>query len=143
MEELKKRVLNLLESTNYFLYDLDYGEENGEHVLRVLIENDSKITLDDCVIVSQMIGEMLDDEDPFSEAYQLEVASAGAERVLYTKEQILRHIGKIVHVETFDQQLTGKLIQYKNGVLVIQGKNNKETKIDEMDIQLIRLSIGY
>ncbi len=141
MDQLKKRIEDLLTGLSYYLYDLEYVTEAGQKILRVLIENDTEITLDDCVLVSERIGLMLDEDDPFDEPYNLEVTSSGAERVLRTPEQIHRAIGKWVYVERFDQQQTGKLIAYNNGVLTLQLKDKKTTQIEEMDVNLIRLAI--
>jgi ribosome maturation factor RimP len=141
MEELKTRFKQLIEKLGYYLYDLEYVKEDGERILRVLIENDSRITLDDCVIVSEKLGESLDENDPFDEPYQLEVSSAGAERVLHNSEQIERHIGEFVHIETFEQHYDGILKDYQDGNLTLELKNKKKVKVHDMDVQLIRLAI--
>ena len=116
-------------------------KEHGDNILRVLIENDTEITLDDCVTVSEALGAMLDEDDPFEDPYNLEVTSSGAERELRTSAQIQRAVGKWVYVETFDQQVLGKLTNYDDGTLTLQMKNKKTTKIEEMDANLIRLAI--
>lgn len=125
----------------YYLYDVEYVTEEGEKILRVMIENDDYITLDDCITVSRALGTMLDEDDPFDDPYNLEVTSAGAERVLHTAEQIARQVGEMVYIETFEQKVTGQLIGYQDGQLTIRFKNKKETAISEMDINLIRLTI--
>ena len=141
MEQLRKRIEALVTQLKYYLYDIEYVKEHGDNILRVLIENDTEITLDDCVIVSEALGVMLDEDDPFEEPYNLEVTSSGAERELRTSAQIQRAVCKWVYVETFDQQVLGKLTNYDDGTLTLQMKNKKTTKIEEMDANLIRLAI--
>lgn len=141
METLKPRIEAVVTDLGYYLYDVEYVLEEGEYVLRIMIENDSRITLDDCIAVSHKIGEMLDQDDPFDNAYNLEVTSAGAERVLHTSEQIKRQVGEMIHVETFEQTFTGQLIKYSDGKLTIRFNNKSETVVNEMDINLIRLTI--
>lgn len=141
MDELVKRIEELVTSLNYYLYDVVYTKEHKENVLRVMIEKDTEIDLDDCVRVSHALSGMLDEHDPFTEPYNLEVTSSGAERVLHTKEQIKRAVGKMVYIETFDQQVVGELVSYQDGILDIKRKNTKTTKIDEMDVNLIRLTV--
>jgi ribosome maturation factor RimP len=141
METLKPRIETVLTELGYYLYDVEYVKEDGTYVLRIKIENDAKITLDDCITVSEHIGAMLDDDDPFEDAYHLEVTSAGAERILHTSDQIKRQVGELVHVETFEQTFTGQLIDYQDGSLTIRFKTNKQTVVNEMDINLIRLTL--
>ncbi len=141
MNKLKMRFQKIIEELGYYLYDLEYVKEDGEQILRVLIENDQKITLDDCVLVSEKIGEALDIDDPIDEPYGLEVSSAGAERLLRNSAEIQRHVSDYVHVETFEQHFDGVLIEYKEGTLTIEQKNKKKVKVHEMDINLIRLAI--
>ncbi|QMS84368.1 ribosome maturation factor RimP [Candidatus Xianfuyuplasma coldseepsis] len=141
MDKLRQRIETLLTELKYYLYDMEYVKEHGEQVLRILIDNDTEITLDDCVIVSHKIGEMLDQDDPFTDPYNLEVTSAGAERELRTADEIARAINKWVYIETFEQKLTAKLLAYKNGELTLHFKNKKTTTINEMDINHIRLTV--
>ncbi len=142
MEELKIRVKKIVEDLGYYLYDILYEKENGNYVLKVLIENDAFIDIDDCVKVSKVISEDLDKSDPFTDAYNLEVSSSGAERELRNSPEINRAVGKNVHIKTIEQTLEGKLIAFNNGVLELKYKN-KITKIDYIDITYIRLAIIF
>lgn len=141
METLKPRIEAVVTDLGYYLYDVEYVKEDGNYVLRIKIENDTRITLDDCITVSEHVGQMLDEDDPFDDAYNLEVTSAGAERVLHTSDQIKRQVGELVYIETFEQTFTGQLIDYNDGSLTIRFKNNKQTVVNEMDINLIRLTL--
>jgi len=142
MEELKKRFKKIVEDLEYYLYDVIYEKENGGYVLKVLIENDTFIDIDDCVKVSRVLSEELDKIDPFKEAYNLEVSSSGAERELRTSDEIKRAVGKTVQIKTIEQSLEGKLISFKDGVLELKYKN-KTTKIDYLDVSYIRLIIIF
>lgn len=141
MEQLRSRIVASLQELGYYLYELEYVQEEGERILRVMIEHDHPITLDDCILVSERLNAMLDEDDPFEEAYQLEVTSAGAEHELRNAEEILRHIGEAVHLKTFDQQFTGQLHAYQEGRITIRFADNTQTVVDELDVQLIRLTI--
>jgi len=142
MEKLVEKIEQIVTGLGYYLYEVTYTKEHKENILRVMIENDTEIDIDDCVKVSHAITELLDQDDPFSEPYNLEVTSSGAERILHTKEQVLRAVGKMVFIETFEQQVIGHFISYNDGILEIKMKNKKTTKIDEMDMNLIRLTIA-
>lgn len=143
MEKLKEDITKLVEAMNYYVYDIEYVEEFGDHVLRVMIENDAEIDIDDCVKVSRQVSDFLDQNDPFTDPYNLEVTSPGAERELRNTTEIKRAVGKYIYVETMEQKLLGDLIRYKDGFLEIKHANKKTSKINEIDCNLIRLAIKF
>ena len=142
MEKLKKRIKEIIEDLGFYLYDIIYEKENGDYVLRVMIENDSFIDIDDCVKVSHVLSDELDKLDPFVEKYNLEVSSSGAERELRNTEEIKRAVGKTIHLQTIEQTLEGKLVSFKDNVIEITHKN-KTIKINYIDVSYIRLTIIF
>ena len=143
MEKLKENIEKIVSDLNYYLYDMEYVKENKENVLRIMIENDTEIDIEDCVIVSRAISEFLDQNDPFVDPYNLEVTSPGAERELRTSEEIKRAVGKQVYIETVEQKIEGEMISYKDGFIEIKYKNKRTTKINEIDVNFIRLAIVF
>jgi ribosome maturation factor RimP len=143
MEKLKNRIEQLVTDLGYYLYEIEYIKEHGDFVLRVMIENEKHIEIDDCIKVSKALGEMLDKDDPFKDPYNLEVTSPGAERELRTADQIKRAVGKNVYVETMEQKMKGELISYKDGFIELKMKNKRVSKINEIDVNLIRLAIVF
>lgn len=143
MENIKIKFKEIVEGLGYYLYDVIYEKRGSDYVLEVLIENDTFIDIDDCVIVSKVISEELDILDPFKEAYNLEVSSSGAERELRNSEEILRVIGKNVYIETMDQKFEGKLKSFKDGFLEVVQKNKRTTKVNYIDVSYIRLAIIF
>ncbi len=65
-----------------YVYDVEYKKEGGENVLRVFIDSDSGVTLDDCEKVSRALSDRLDELDPIKGAYELEISSPGVERII-------------------------------------------------------------
>lgn len=143
MEKLKEKFKKIVEDLGYYLYDVVYEKRGNDYVLEVLIENDTFIDIDDCVVVSKVLSEELDLDDPFKEAYNLEVASSGAERELRNSEEIKRAIGKNVYVETMEQKFEGKLKSFKDGFLEVIQKNKRTTKVNYIDVSYIRLAIIF
>ncbi len=143
MEKLKIKIQEIVESLGYYLYDVEYVLENDDYVLRVEIENDRYIDIDDCVKVSKTLSAYLDENDPFTDPYNLEVTSPGAERELRTTEQINRAVSKYVYVETMEQKQYGELIAYRDNVLTLKLKNAKLLKIDDIEVSFIRLAIKF
>ena len=143
MEKLKEALTNLVEELGFYVYDIEYVKEHGDYVLRVMIENDSVITIDDCIKTSKKISEYLDLDDPFTDPYNLEVTSAGAERELRTEAEIKRAVGKYIYVETMEQKIKGDLLKYKDGFLEVKHSNKRTSKINEIDCNLIRLAVKF
>lgn len=141
MEELKSKIKELVESLNYYLYDVEYVKEDNDFVLRVMIDSDSYINIDDTVVVSKELSELLDEIDPFEEPYMLEVTSGGAERELRNDDEIKRAVGKPVYVETFDQRYEGILEKFKDDMLTIRDKRKRVSKVNLIDVNFIRLTI--
>ncbi len=86
-----------VESMGYVLWGLEYIQGRGA-VLRIYIDHEDGITVDDCAEVSHQVSGVLDVEDPISGEYTLEVSSPGMDRPLFTLEQWQLYIGEKVQV---------------------------------------------
>jgi ribosome maturation factor RimP len=143
MEQTRKKIKETVESLGYYLYDITFEKEGNDTILRVMIDHEKYIQIDDCVTVSRAISEWLDQEDPIKEAYLLEVTTGGAERELRTDDEIKRAVGKFVYIETVEQKLEGDLQSFKDHVLTVKHKNKRVSKINTMDVEFIRLAIQF
>lgn len=94
-------VLPITDELGYFLYDVMFVKEGKEYFLRIFIDKDSGIGLDDCEIVSNKVSDMLDDVDPISTAYNLEVSSCGLERHLREMSHYKAAIGRNIEINLF------------------------------------------
>ena len=74
-QEFEKIVKPVVEELGYELYDILYVKEGADWYLRLFIDNEKGIDLDDCEKVSNRISDMLDEVDPISTQYNLEVSS--------------------------------------------------------------------
>ena len=99
---LHDRLIALLEpvlrEVGYELVEVEFVPGNGG-TLRIYIDNEKGIDVDDCATASHAISELLDVEDPFPSAYSLEVSSPGSDRVLRTPEHFARFVDSRVKVE--------------------------------------------
>ena len=141
MEKLKSRLKELVESLDYYLYDITYEKEGNDYILRVMIENDTFINIDDCIKVSKFVSEELDVLDPFKDPYMFEVTSAGAEHELRNSDEIKRAVGQNVHLETPEQKMDGKLEKFNDGILTIKQKNKRIHEVNYIDVSFIRTAI--
>jgi ribosome maturation factor RimP len=99
-DTLETRLAPLVEGLGYELWELEYSPGRGSGFLRLYIDAEAGITLDDCERVSRAVSELLDAEDPIPGQYTLEVSSPGLERPLRTAAHFARFVGETVQVET-------------------------------------------
>ncbi|WP_368504085.1 ribosome maturation factor RimP [Alkalihalophilus sp. As8PL] len=92
----------LLDGLNLELVDVEFKKEGPNWFLRVFIDSDTGVDLEDCGKVSEQLSEKLDEVDPIPQAYFLEVSSPGAERPLKKARDIEKAIGKNVFVTTYE-----------------------------------------
>lgn len=99
IQNIQDIVLPIAEELNYELYYVEYIKENGEYYLRIYIDKNEGITLNDCEALSRRVSKLLDEKDPIEDAYYLEVSSPGLNRGLYKEEHFKRFIGREVLVK--------------------------------------------
>lgn len=133
MSKIETNVENLIkpivEEIGYKLYDVIYEKEGKDYFLRIFIDNEKGISLEDCEKVNNAITGVLDEKDYIKEQYFLEVSSPGVERILRKDWQIKENIGQNVEV---------KLFKPLNGEKVITGTlkdlNDESIIIDDIEI---------
>ena len=100
---LRERLIALIEPVlaraGYELVELEYTSGRAHAVVRLYIDREGGVTLDDCTQVSRELSAVLDVEDPIPSAYTLEVSSPGFDRVLRTQAHFGRFVGSRVFVE--------------------------------------------
>ncbi len=85
-----------VEAMGYELWGIEYLSQGRHSTLRVYIDAENGITVDDCAAVSEQVGSVLDVEDPITGEYTLEVSSPGMDRLLFKPEQYPAYVGEIV-----------------------------------------------
>ncbi len=145
MANIEERTENLISETinnlGYELYDVEYVKEGKDYFLRIYIDSENGIDLDDCEKVSNSITELLDEEDNIKEQYFLEVSSPGIERILRKEKHLKDNIEKEIQVKLFKpingkKQYNGILKDFTNDFITIL--NNQEIKIDRKNISQIK-----
>ena len=109
------------------LVDLEYKSEGRAMVLRLFVDREGGVTLDDCAQVSRELSEILDVEDFIQGYYTLEVSSPGLNRPLKKTADYERYRGRLVRIKTFEllpddagnprKTFTGELLGLDNGVV--------------------------
>ena len=93
--------LPIAEQLGYSVWDVEYVREGADYYLRITIDSEAGITIDDCEAFSRAIDPVLDEADPIADSYHLEVSSPGVERDIKTPEHIAYCTGEKVQARLF------------------------------------------
>ena len=115
----------LAEELNVFIWDVEFVKEGARRILRITIDNEEGITIDDCERFHRAIDPILDEADPIEEAYYLEVSSPGIERELKNEMHISACEGWPVEVKLYApvdgaKVFRGELCECPEGYIVIK-----------------------
>lgn len=136
-----------LDDNGFELVDVEYVKEGSNWFLRVYVDKEGNIDIDECGRISEYLSEKLDENDPVPEAYFLEVSSPGAERPLKKPADIIKSIGKHVFVTTYEpisklKEFEGTLLSFDGEEVVIEiGK--KQYTIPYEKVANARLAIVF
>ena len=128
-EELVQRVI----PNEYEMVDVEYVKEAGEMYLRILIDKDGGMTIDDCVELSGIIGSELDKKDYIKDAYNLEISSPGLDRTLKKDRDFVREKGKDVEVKLFKKDDN----YGKEFIAVLEGLDENGSVVFRIDDNLV------
>lgn len=111
--------------SEFYIYDIEYIKEGGLWFLRVYIDKDGGITMDECEAFSRTLSDTLDEADPISGNYYLEVSSPGIERRLKTEAHFRRYIGSVIDISLYkavngSKLITGILKKYENNEIAVE-----------------------
>ena len=130
-ERVEELIKEQIENIGYSLYDVEYAKEGPNYYLRIFIDSEKGIDLNDCEKVSNEINEKLDEADYIKEQYFLEVSSPGVERVLRKDRHLEQNIGKQVEAKLFKKDEHGN----KNYIGELKKFDEETVTIDEVKIE--------
>lgn len=137
----------ICEAQGVYIYEVEYKKEGGNYFLRLYIDKDGGVTIDDCENVSRAINPMLDETDFIKDAYIFEVSSPGIDRLLSRPWHYEKVIGEDVTVKLFapidsKKELTGVLVSCDEDSFVINA-DGKEITIEKTKAAQTRLSFNF
>ena len=118
------------------IYDIEYVKEGTGWYLRIYIDKDGGVSINDCEDVSRTIDPLIDELNPIKTPYSLEVSSPGVERVLRRDEHFERYLNSEVEVSLF-KPINGE--RKIKGILT--GFNSEKVQIDNNDIDRKDISV--
>lgn len=132
------------------IYEVEYQKEGSDYVLRVVLDvldDNSFVSIDTCEAVSRELSGILDENDPVSGAYILEVTSPGLDRRLKKAEDFVRFCGKTVDVGMYkslngSKTLTGTLKGLENDVLMLEC-DGKDVNLNYGDVAYVKLAVIF
>ena len=129
------------------IWDVEFVREGGEWFLRIYIDKDGGVSINDCEAVSRAVDPILDEKDPIEQSYRFEVCSAGIERVLKRPGDFAKFLGADVLVKLYRpkngvKEFPAVLKDYADGDLTVA--YGKETlTFTKSEVALVRLRATF
>ena len=144
-EQIAALARPVVEEEGCTLWDVEYVREAGTWYLRIFVDKEGGLSIDDCERISRRLDPMLDDADPIPDSYVFEVGSAGAERELKRPSDFEQFMGHEVEVRLYQplngsKAFVGPLKDYADGDVTIDFGGN-ELRLDKGKIAQVRLHV--
>ena len=137
----------VVEANGCRLWDVEFVREGSERYLRVYIDKDGGIDIEDCERIHRALDPILDEKDPIAESYHFEVCSAGLERTLKRPGDFERFMGSAVTVKLYRprnglKEIPAVLRGYEDGKITVEA--GKETiTFEKSEVALVRLRVEF
>ena len=136
----------VVEEEGCSLWDVEYVREAGTWYLRVFIDRDGGVSIDDCERVSRRLDPILDEEDPIPDSYVFEVGSAGADRELKRPGDFEQFMGSEIEVKLYrpvdgSKHYTGTLSGYEDGAVSLT-RGEKTLRFPKEQVAQVRLYVS-
>ena len=137
----------VVESFGCSLWDVEYVREGSERFLRLYIDKDGGIDIEDCEKVHRAMDPILDEKDPIAESYHFEVCSAGIERPLKRPSDFEKFMGSPIFVKLYRpvnslKEIPGILRGYEDGRVTVEAGKQTLT-FEKSQVALVRLRVEF
>ncbi len=147
-EEVKKTLEKSINDLGFVLAGITYKKENKDYVLRICIDREGPISLDDIVKVSDIVSNLLDVKDLIKESYMLDVTTLGIEKPLKI-DSLEKYVGEYVNIHLSHpykglNRLEGLIESVSDGILNLSYKEktrNIKANINIKDIDKAHIAI--
>ena len=137
----------IVEAHGCELWDVEYVREGSDYFLRLSLDKEGGVNIDDCEAVSRAVDPILDEKDPIPGSYHFEVCSAGLERVLKRPSDFQRFLGSPITVKLYRprnglKEIPCVLKAYDQGKLTVEA--GKETiTFEKSEVAQVRLRVEF
>ena len=144
LQTLKRIVATTVATLGYELVGVEFHGQRVSALLRIYIDNEQGISVEDCQRVSHQLSGVLEVEDPIAGPYTLEVSSPGIDRPLFEASHFERFAGSEVRIQLRElldgrRKLTGRLLGMRDGVVAIMDSEEREWRAPLDQIEKARL----
>ena len=148
-EVVQEQIQRIVESEGLELVHIDYRRQGGGFLLRIDIDKEGGVTVEDCQLVSQQVSTWLDVEDPIPGEFELQVSSPGLDRKFYRTSDYEKFTGRLVRVKTSRairglHVIVGRLKEFDGNTVVVTDpvmKKDADYAIPLADIKEARLEV--
>ncbi|HOA34558.1 MAG TPA: ribosome maturation factor RimP [Clostridiales bacterium] len=143
VEAIRNLAAPIAESLGLKLWDVKIFKEGGRQILRIVIDKDGGVSMDDCVAMHRAIDAPLDELDPIEESYNLQISSPGLEREIERPEHFEEYIGENVKFKLRapidgKKEFSGVLKDYNEGLVIIE-VDGEDMSLEKKDYAWIKL----
>ena len=137
----------IVEANGCKLWDVEYVREGSERFLRLYIDKDGGVDIDDCERVHRAVDPILDEKDPIAESYHFEVCSAGLERALKRPSDFTQFMDSPILIKLYRprnglKEIPAILRGYEDGRITAEA--GKETlTFEKSEVALVRLRVEF
>ena len=137
----------IVEANGCSLWDVEYVREGSERFLRLYIDKEGGVNINDCEAIARAVDPILDEKDPIPESYHFEVCSAGLERPLKRPGDFEKFMGSPILVKLYRprnglKEIPGILRGYEEGKVTVEA--GKETiTFEKSEVALVRLRVEF
>ena len=152
MKQAPEHLVNLIEpiveGLGYECVGIDYNPHPKHGLLRIYIDTENGVLVEDCSKVSHQLSGILDVEDPISENYDLEVSSPGADRPFFKLSQFEQYVGSVVMVNVFkpinkQRKIVGQIEKVENDIVFLLQQADQVIEIPFQAMSKARLVPEY
>lgn len=146
-DQVTELVKPIVEEEGCSLWDVEYVREAGQWYLRIFIDKDGGVDINDCEKISRRVDPMLDEADPIPDSYVFEVGSAGAERELKRPGDFEQFMGSEIEVRLYQpvngsKVFIGNLEAYADGDVTVKTAKESLT-FKKAQIALTKLHVSF
>ena len=146
-EQVEQFARPIVEEKGCTLWDIEYVREGSERFLRVYIDKEGGVSIDDCEAIARAIDPILDEKDPIPESYNFEVSSAGLERALKRPSDFAQFMNSAVTIKLYRprnglKEIPGILRGYEDGRITVEAGKEMIT-FEKSEVALVRLRVEF
>ncbi len=148
VEVVRELITDHCKENDLEIVDIEFVKEGPHRYLRIIIDKDGGVGLDDCGLVSKLLNKRLDEVDPIEEEYFLEVTSPGVERELKKEEDFEKYSGEMIQANLFqpidgEKVIQGKLVGLKDNKIIIDREDASTVEIPKSKAAVVKLLVTF